>query len=165
MPIGVNWGHAYRAPVRYHRPFVSAYSSTELFYALDGGRRRRSPELDYGAAWWLDGQRFRLSWLPDTDEVVAVRVEDGPTHRRTAPTIRIASHADGLALLMDDDGEAWAVYVVAQLDAEEIAAVFHGWRDVHGQPESLAWVAARLAAYEETRVHRGRRLIPRMVPR
>lgn len=141
----------------------------ELFYALDGGRRRRSAEVDFGATWRLHRHPFRLSWIVDTDELIAVRIPDQPTHRREAPTIRVTSHAAGMRMLMDDErwnGEPWAVYVLAQLDAEEVEATLRGWRDVVGTTESLAWAVARITALEEGRaVRKGRRLIPvRAVP-
>ena len=141
---------------------MSVFSSSDLFYDLDA-RRRRSREFDFGATWWLHGDPFRLSWLTDTDELIAVRRE-APAHQRGPRTIGVTSHASGIRLLMD--GEVWAVYVLATLDAEEVEATLDGWREIVGLPESLAWAVARVTGMEVQRVGRRRRLIPvRAVPR
>jgi hypothetical protein len=129
---------------------VSAFSSLDLFYRGDP-RRRRSPELDFGVWWSWEGERFRVSWLDSTGELIVVRLGHGPRERM----IRIQTHLDGIEALMD--GERLEVYVLAAIaERSEVEALLDGWADVVERPESLGWVVARCRGRAESLLERAR---------
>ena len=95
----------------------------EEFYDQDP-RRRASDEIEFGHEWYENGLRFEVAWVADTGEVYAM-AEDS---RRRVST------------------QSVTVEVLAVIEGRDaINSVLTGWQDAMSQPESLAWVRARLS--------------------
>ena len=96
----------------------------EEFYEQDP-RRQSSDELEFGRDWRDENDlRFEVAWVADTGEVYAMAE---PVSRRGIST------------------QAVTVEVLAVIpDRDAITAVLAGWHEVMPQPDSLAWVRARL---------------------
>ena len=123
---------------------MSAYSSLDLYYELDE-RRRRSPELDFGVVWRFEGGNYRLTWVVETGELIAVHL--WPV-RRIDRTIRIATHADGLEAFA---GEPMEVYVLLVVSSREVVEqLLEGWADACWGDDSLLWVVDRVRAQRES---------------
>lgn len=105
---------------------VRRYPSLERFYLADE-RRVRAVEVDFGAHWRTEWglPTWRVSWVEDTGELIAVRLWSDPQGRSPVHVI-----ATGLAEIED---------------AEQLLA---GWAGVCGRPGSLVWLLdrCRLAA-------------------
>jgi hypothetical protein len=95
----------------------------EEFYDQDP-RRRASDEIEFGHEWYENGLRFEVVWVADTGEVYAM-AEDS---RRRVST------------------QSVTVEVLAVIERRDaINSVLTGWQDAMSQPDSLAWVRARLS--------------------
>ncbi|HLX87221.1 MAG TPA: hypothetical protein VKR22_01995 [Acidimicrobiales bacterium] len=110
----------------------------EEFYAQDE-RRRRSAEVELGTEWQdSDGARYELSWVADTGELYVMRepsvpmTEDpfGDVYRSNVPVGEITVAVVG--------------WIPDQPNLEEILA---GWQDAMTEPNSVRWIAARLAEH------------------
>jgi hypothetical protein len=124
---------------------VAAFSSIDLFYELDE-RRRGSMEVDYGVWWRWANDTYRITWVAETGELIAVRL--GPL--RAQRMIQIAAHAfvDILA-----GGEPMQVYVLAVIDdRDQVERALEGWAEVCGEQGSLGWVAERVRGLREAPV-------------
>jgi hypothetical protein len=96
----------------------------EEFYDEDP-RRQASDEIEFGREWYENDDRFEVAWVEETGEVYAMAE---PSGRRAVTT------------------ESVTVEVLAVVEGREaITSVLTGWQDAMAQPESLAWVRARLA--------------------
>jgi hypothetical protein len=102
----------------------------EEFYDQDP-RRQASDEVEFGREWHENDLRFEVAWVADTGEVYAMAE---PYSRRG-----ISSEAVTVEVLA----------VLAERDAVESALT--GWQDAMSQPNSLAWVRARVAGAADTR--------------
>ena len=96
----------------------------EEFYDQDP-RRRASDEIEFGREWYENGLRYEVAWVADTGEVYAM-AESYDRHGVTTQSVTVEILA-----------------VIEGRDA--ITSVLTGWRDAMAQPESLAWVRARVA--------------------
>ena len=95
----------------------------EEFYDQDP-RRRASDEIEFGHEWYENGLRFEVAWVVDTGEVYSM-AEDS---RRRVST------------------QSVTVEVLAVIEGRDaINSVLTGWQDAMSQPDSLAWVRARLS--------------------
>jgi hypothetical protein len=125
---------------------VSAFSSLDLFYELDE-RRRRSAELDFGVWWRVGDDVYRVTWVDETGELIAVRLGRGRVDR----TIKVATHASGIPGLFGFTvaGEPMEVYVLGRIRVrDQVEQLLAGWAEVCGEPESLGWVIDRLRTLE-----------------
>lgn len=121
---------------------MSAFSSVEAFYRADE-RRRRSREYDYGVWWRKGATTYRITWVVDTGELIAVRM--GP-HRTSAP-IRIAPAEVGIAMLAGDPLDVTVLAIVA--DEVVVERLLDGWDDACMGPDSIDWIAGRLERRDE----------------
>jgi hypothetical protein len=95
------------------------------FYEQDP-RRRTSDEIEFGREWRDENDlRFEVAWVADTGEVYAMAE---PYSRRGISTQAVT--VEVLAVIMDRDA---------------VSAVLEGWQEAMPQPDSLAWVRARVA--------------------
>jgi hypothetical protein len=96
----------------------------EEFYDQDP-RRQASDEIEFGHEWYENGLRFEVAWVADTGEVYAMAE---PYSRRGIST------------------QSVTVEVLAVIEGRDaINSVMTGWQDAMSQPDSLAWVRARVA--------------------
>jgi hypothetical protein len=96
----------------------------EEFYDEDP-RRQASEEIEFGREWYENDERFEVAWVADTGEVYAMAE---PYSRRGVST------------------ESVTVEVFAVIEGRDaINSVLTGWQDAMSQPNSLAWVRARIA--------------------
>lgn len=110
----------------------------EEFYA-ENETRRRSAEIELGTDWTdAGGARYELSWVTDTGELYTMREPNVP-------------------LAVDPFGDVYAgrnlptdtlaVGVVGWIpDRDRMEEVLAGWEDQMASPDSITWVADRLAA-------------------
>jgi hypothetical protein len=103
---------------------VVAEMDIEEFYDQDE-RRRSSEEIQFGRDWYEQGVRFEVAWVVDTGEVYAMAE---PFDRRG---ISIESVTVEILGVIEDRGA--------------VDATLAGWQDAMPEPNSLAWVRARLA--------------------
>ncbi|MEX0948620.1 MAG: hypothetical protein WD296_07430 [Acidimicrobiia bacterium] len=108
----------------------------EQFYDADP-RRRESEEVEFGRDW-SDGSgvRSELSWVADTGELYVMWEPDAPID-------------------MDPVGDVYEEKLPTEAVTVEVLGVFNsreavdqlleGWEDAMVQPDSLAWVRARVA--------------------
>ena len=110
---------------------IRRYESLELFYAGDE-RRVRSVEVDFGV-WWRSSlgewPTWRISWVEDTGELIAVKLEVGPMQPRQGGPVHVLATA-----------------LVELEDAQEL---LDGWEDVCGGSGSLDWARERCGARSE----------------
>jgi hypothetical protein len=102
----------------------------EEFYDQDP-RRQASEEVEFGREWYEHDLRFEVAWVADTGEVYAMAE---PYSRRGITTQSVT--VEVLAVLKGRD---------------DVEAALTGWQDAMSQPESLAWVRARLAGQANSR--------------
>jgi hypothetical protein len=96
----------------------------EEFYDQDP-RRQASEEIEFGREWYENDERFEVAWVADTGEVYAMAE---PYSRRGVST------------------QSVTVEVLAVIEGREaINSVLTGWQAAMSQPDSLAWVRARIA--------------------
>jgi hypothetical protein len=118
-----------------------AYESVEAFYAGDG-RRRPSAELDFGVWWRWRGIVYRLTWVEDTGELIAVQL--------SAPIVKAIPFDGkgiqyaGLAIIGGDPGGVYVLATVRGRNAIEL--LLDGWAEACAGDDSLAWVIERLRA-------------------
>jgi hypothetical protein len=96
----------------------------EEFYDQDP-RRQSSDEVEFGREWYEHDLRFEVAWVAATGEVYAMAE---PYNRRGITTQSVTVEV---------------LAVVERRDAVE--AALSGWQAAMSQPDSLAWVRARLA--------------------
>jgi hypothetical protein len=102
----------------------------EEFYDQDP-RRRASDEVEFGREWYENDLRFEVAWVADTGEVYAM----AESYDRRGVTT-----------------ETVTVEILAVIEGRDaIDAALAGWRDALSQPESLAWVRARVAGRAESK--------------
>jgi hypothetical protein len=102
----------------------------EEFYERDP-RRQASDEIEFGREWYEDGLRFEVAWVADTGEVYAMAE---PYSRRGIST------------------ESVTVEVLAVIEGRDaVNSLLTGWQDAMAQPDSLAWVRARVAGESDSR--------------
>ena len=95
----------------------------EEFYEQDP-RRRASDEIEFGTEWYENDMRFEVAWVADTGEVYAMAE---PYSRREIST------------------ESVTVEILGVIEGRDaVNSVLMGWQDAMSQPESLAWVRARV---------------------
>jgi len=95
----------------------------EEFYEQDP-RRRASDEIEFGREWYENDMRFEVAWVADTGEVYAMAE---PYSRREIST------------------ESVTVEILGVIEGRDaVNSVLMGWQDAMSQPESLAWVRARV---------------------
>jgi hypothetical protein len=100
----------------------------EEFYEEDP-RRRASDEVAFGREWLENGLRFEVAWVADTGEVYAM----AESYDRRGVTI-----------------DTVTVEILAVLEGRDaVESALTGWRDAMSQPESLAWVRARVGGGAE----------------
>lgn len=120
-----------------------AFDSVEDFYAADG-RRRPSPELDFGVWWRWRGVIYRLTWVEATGELIAVQL--------SAPRVRsfvfdgTAPEYAGMAIIGGDPGGVYVLGTIAGREA--IERILEGWAEICGHDDSLVWVRGRLRSEE-----------------
>ena len=96
----------------------------EEFYEQDP-RRRASDEIEFGREWYENDMRFEVAWVADTGEVYAMAE---PYSRREIST------------------ESVTVEILGVIEGRDaVNSVLMGWQEAMSQPESLAWVRARVA--------------------
>jgi hypothetical protein len=101
----------------------------EEFYDQDP-HRQASEEVEFGREWYEHDLRFEVAWIADTGEVFAMAE---PYSRRGITT------------------QSVTVEVLAVLEEREaVEAVLTGWQEAMSQPDSLAWVRARLAGQADS---------------
>jgi hypothetical protein len=103
----------------------------EEFYDQDP-RRQASDEVEFGREWYENDLRFEVAWVADTGEVYAM-AEPSPSRRG------ISTQSVTVEVLA----------VLQQRDAVESALT--GWQDAMSQPDSLAWVRARVGGGADPR--------------
>jgi hypothetical protein len=97
----------------------------EDFYQEDE-RRRQSTEVELGDAWTNEsdpGTTYEISWIEDTGEVYAMRVEASSKAAISSPNVQLLGK-------------------VAQ--RQELEDLLGGWQDAMGDPGSLTWLKERL---------------------
>jgi hypothetical protein len=115
------------------------FESIEAFYR-DDEARRLSPELDFGVWWKWRGVVYRLTWLDDTGELIAVQLSAPVV--RTIPFDGKSIAYAGVAII---GGEPETVYVLDVIHGrDEIERVLAGWSEVCGEPDSIDWVRRAL---------------------
>jgi hypothetical protein len=98
--------------------------NVEEFYDQDP-RRQASDEIEFGRDWFEHDLRFEVAWVAETGEVYAMAE---PNSRRGIST------------------ESVTVEVLAVIEGSDaVKSVLTGWQDAMSQPDSLAWVRARVA--------------------
>jgi hypothetical protein len=101
----------------------------EEFYEQDP-RRRASDEIEFGREWYENDMRFEVAWVADTGEVYAMAE---PYSRREIST------------------ESVTVEILGVIEGRDaVSSVLMGWQNAMSQPESLAWVRARVAGHSES---------------
>ena len=101
----------------------------EEFYEQDP-RRRASDEIEFGREWYENDMRFEVAWIADTGEVYPMAE---PYSRRAIST------------------ESVTVEILGVIEGRDaVNSVLMGWQDAMSQPESLAWVRARVAGHSES---------------
>jgi hypothetical protein len=110
----------------------------EEFYDADP-RRRASEELEFGRDWHDDaGRRFELSWVVDTGELYLMAEPIEPITQDPFGDVGIERMPTG----------AVTVEPLATIPGRDtVALVFDGWSDAMAEPDSLAWIRARVAAH------------------
>ncbi|MDQ1432628.1 MAG: hypothetical protein QOF40_3230 [Actinomycetota bacterium] len=102
----------------------------EEFYDGDP-RRQASEEIEFGREWYENDGRYEVAWVADTGEVYAMAE---PYNRRGVTT------------------QSVTVEVLAVIEGREaINSVLTGWQAAMTQPDSLAWVRARIAGEADSR--------------
>jgi hypothetical protein len=96
----------------------------EEFYEQDP-RRQTSDEVEFGRNWREGDMQFEVAWVADTGELYAMAE---PVDRKGITSAQVT--VEVLAVLADR----------AQVDT-----ALDGWEDAIAQPDSLAWVRARVA--------------------
>jgi hypothetical protein len=96
----------------------------EEFYEQDP-RRQTSDEVEFGRNWREGDMQFEVAWVADTGEIYAMAE---PVDRKGITSAQVT--VEVLAVLADR----------AQVDT-----ALDGWEDAIAQPDSLAWVRARVA--------------------
>lgn len=108
----------------------------EQFYDADP-RRRESEEIEFGRDW-SDGSgvRSELSWVADTGELYVMREPDVP--------INMDPVGDEFVESLPTEAVTVEVLGVAS-GRDAVDQLLVGWEDAMVQPDSLAWVRARVA--------------------
>ena len=102
----------------------------EEFYDQDP-RRQASEEIEFGREWYENDLQFEVAWVADTGEVYAMAEPDS---RRRVST------------------QSVTVEVLAVIETRDaVTAALTGWQDAMSQPDSLAWVRARVAGEADSR--------------
>jgi hypothetical protein len=96
----------------------------EEFYAEDA-RRQTSDEVDYGRAWREGDMQYEVAWVADTGELYAMAE---PVSRKAITSSQVT--VEVLAVIADRSA---------------VDAALDGWREAMAQPDSLAWVRARVS--------------------
>lgn len=136
---------------------TSRYGSVESFYAADE-RRRRSPELDYGVWWRAAGALYRLTWVDDTGELIAVQLtpvrwvgvgdelERVNVPRDYAERVELVGERTGLIVgVAVIGGTPESVTVLGIVHGRDVVErLLEGWTEACGEPESLGWVVERV---------------------
>lgn len=99
---------------------VSTYLSVHDYRSSDA-RRLSSPEVDFGAGWRRHDVYYRLTWVEDTHELLAIQMARGAFA-----------------------GDAGTVTVLASASRGWIEDALSGWQDIVGRPDSFLWVRRRL---------------------
>lgn len=110
------------------------------FYAGDP-RRRESAETTYGDGWTASTDphaTYRLSWVSETGELYAVR--------EPHPGGLFARYLDQLDVDQADVSELTVEVLATERDGARLTELLGGWQDAEGEPDSLAWVRARVPA-------------------
>ena len=113
----------------------------EEFYDADP-RRRSSAEVELGRDWRdADGVRYELSWVEGTRELYVVR-EPAPSGWAT-PFGGI--HFRGTHSTDEKEIAGMTVAVLGTISSHEaLEQILSGWEDAIAQPDSVAWLVARL---------------------
>ena len=99
------------------------------FYEQDP-RRQTSDEVEFVREWSENGLQYEVAWVADTGEVYAMAE---PYSRRAIST------------------ESVTVEILGVIEGRDaVNSVLMGWQDAMSQPESLAWVRARVAGHSES---------------
>ncbi len=116
----------------------------EEFYDADE-RRRRSAELELGRDWHdRSGVRYELSWVEDTGELYVMR-EPVPTETLD-PFGGI--HVAGSHGVDEAEVQGMSVAVVGSVQRrEDLERAVVGWQEAMAEPDSVAWLVARLRAH------------------
>jgi len=136
---------------------TSRYASVEAFYDADE-RRRRSPELDFGVWWRAGGAMFRLTWVDETGELIAVQftparwvgladeLESVHVPRIYAERVELVAEQTGLIVgVALVGGTAESVTVLGVVRSRDVVErLLEGWAEVCGEPGSLEWVVERV---------------------
>ena len=111
----------------------------EDFYSQDE-RRSRSAELELGTDWHDEqGRRYELSWVEDTGELYTMLEVTGELESFT-PFGDVETASVGLDTLV--------VLVIGTIaDRATLDTVLEGWQQAMGQPDSVSWIVAALAAH------------------
>lgn len=107
----------------------------EQFYN-ENPRRRHSEELEFGRDWTDEQGRCEISWVEDTGELYAMR----------EPKVGYA--ADGIGGMYVDkvNSRDLVIEVLGVVTGRDgIEAVMSGWEQAMLEPNSVAWVRARVA--------------------
>ncbi len=113
----------------------------EEFYDEDE-RRRSSAELELGIEWRDKyGVRHELNWVEDTGELYVMRE---PVPREWADPFG-GIHVSGSHREDETEVEGMTVSVVGLVsDRDELERLVDGWEAAMGEPDSVAWLVARL---------------------
>lgn len=113
----------------------------EEFYDADP-RRRSSAEVELGRDWRdAAGVRYELSWVEGTGELYVVR-EPAPSGWAT-PFGGI--HFRGTHSTDEKEIAGMTVAVLGTISShEDLEQILSGWEDAIAQPDSVAWLVARL---------------------
>ncbi len=109
----------------------------EEFYD-ENPARRTSEEFEFGRDWHdADGNRAEVSWVQDTGELYCMR----------EPTEPIEIDTLGGEYLHPLPEKELVVEVLGNLPTlEAVESALSGWSDAMNDPNSLAWLQARVAA-------------------
>jgi hypothetical protein len=117
------------------------YESVDAFYAADR-RRATSPELDFGVWWRHAGVIYRLTWVDDTGELIAVQLTRPRVVPFGLPPEGYTLGGLGVAVF---GGEPQQVTVLATVEGrDQVEQLLDGWGGVCGGDDSLAWVLERI---------------------
>ena len=96
----------------------------EEFYEQDP-RRQTSDEVDYGRAWREGDMQYEVAWVADTGELYAMAE---PVSRKSITSAQVTMEV-----------------LVVITERAQVDAALDGWHEAMAQPDSLAWVRARVA--------------------
>jgi hypothetical protein len=115
---------------------LKIYANIEHYYD-NVPAARRSGERDYGV-WWKDehGGNWRVSWVYATGDVYAIRL---------GRTTMIPLWAGGGIVSAGNGREGPVILLGRVADRDEMEDRVEGWAYRCGEPNSLHWIAARVA--------------------